>query len=332
MLFFMIKKTGEKFTPLAAIQNDVGRDFDVANSSLSEFGVMGFDLGYSLEDPDYLVLWEGQFGDFSNGAQIIIDQFISSGEQKWNRQSGLVLLLPHGYDGQGPEHSSARLERFLAMTDSPIKVADLSSLEKRQEYVKEANWQVCNVTSPANYFHLLRRQIHRPFRKPLCLMSPKNLLRHPLCQSSLSEFTDTELFTRVYPETFPDEINAPKDVRKVVFCSGKIYYELLEHRREHKIKDVAIVRVEQLAPFPFDLVNNVLDEYPTSEVVWCQEEPENMGAWHYLFFQMRETMKNSSCLATEPSYVGRRPAASPATGSNAVHLKEQKAIIEGALA
>jgi len=222
--------------------------FVASNSPLSEFGVMGFELGYSLEHPNQLVLWEAQFGDFVNGAQIIIDQFLSSGETKWLRQSGLVLLLPHGMEGMGPEHSSCRIERFLQQVDDcedTVPVMD----EANRKQIQQTNMQVVNCTTPANYFHVLRRQIHRNFRKPLIVASPKSLLRHKSAVSSLAEMGEGSQFKRVYPDELGSAV-APAKVRKVLFCSGKVYYDLAKHRDDIKCKDVAIVRLEQVAPFP----------------------------------------------------------------------------------
>lgn len=325
--------------------------FSISNSSLSEFGVLGFELGYSMENPDSLVLWEAQFGDFANGAQIMFDQFISSGEAKWLRQSGLTVLLPHGYDGQGPEHSSCRVERYLQMVDEdPYTLPEID--ESRWftgghlgSQIQKTNMQVVNCTTPANYFHVLRRQIHRQFRKPLIVVAPKNLLRHPLARSPLTEFDDKAedagiqgvRFKRVimdegkqdrspFPE--PDE-----RTKRVVFCSGKLYYELATERaKQDKQDDIAIVRIEQLAPFPFDLVMRELRRYPNAEVVWAQEEPKNMGA--YLHVQPRiqtciEGVGREAPLRIK--YAGRKVSAATATGFGSVHAAEQAAVIRDAL-
>lgn len=274
------QKTGKKYMPLAN-HSDNKQTIQICNSPLSEYGVLGFDLGYSLESPNQLVLWEAQFGDFVNGAQIIIDQFLSCGEAKWLRQTGLVMLLPHGYSGQGPDHSSCRIERFLGMCDEDADEMPIMSEDVRMQ-IQSTNWQIVNVTTPANYFHVLRRQVMRNFRKPLIIASPKNLLRHRDCVSSLEEMATGTKFQRLFPEIFPDELVAPSEVRRVLFCSGKVYYELLEHRRQNEIKDVAIARVEQIHPFPFDKVSEVMQSYPNAEVVWVQEEPKNMGCWNYV--------------------------------------------------
>lgn len=300
----------------------------ITNSNLSEFAVLGFEVGYSMEDPHSLVLWEAQFGDFSNTAQVIIDQFIASGEQKWHRQCGVTLLLPHGSEGQGPEHSSARLERFLAASDSnPYKYdgAEYCSVQLH-------NWQVCNVTTPANYFHVLRRQIHRNFRKPLVLFTPKSLLRHRLAQSPLEEFGKDRMFQQLLPEAFPDEIAAPAKVKQVIFCTGKVYYDLLERRRELEHKDTAIVRIEQLAPFPFAKVTEIGELYPKAQITWCQEESMNMGAYYYVYHHLLAGLNGGSVKNAKrvPRYVGRPPSAAPATGSSKQHKVELEALLSDA--
>jgi len=338
--------TGARYRPLCAA-GPPGL-FTVSNSSLSEFGVLGFELGYSMESPAQLVLWEAQFGDFANGAQVMIDQFISSGEAKWLRQSGLVMLLPHGYDGQGPEHSSARLERYLQQSDeSPFSIPDMNADTRRQ--IQNSNWQVCNVTTPANYFHLLRRQVHRDFRKPLILMAPKNLLRHPKCKSSLNEFDDLDdatngqgtRFKRLIMDAAETERSRTpppkKDVKRLVMCSGKVYYEL-DAEREAKsggqagstATGVAIVRVEQLAPFPWDLVLRELRRYPDAEVVWAQEEPQNMGAFMHVLPRL-QTALAAEGRPTAVRYAGRPPSASTATGFGGQHALEQAALLKDAL-
>ena len=284
---------------------------EVYNSLLSEVGVLGFEYGYSLADPRTLVLWEAQFGDFANGAQVIIDQFLASGETKWLRMSGLTLLLPHAYEGQGSEHSSARLERYLQLC-------------------AERNMAVCNLTTPASYFHALRRQLKRNFRKPLVIMTPKSLLRHKLAVSMLEEFAEGSRFRPVIPEI--DTIAPPEDVRRVVLCSGKVYYDLLAERRERSLADVALVRIEQLYPFPVATLPKVLSPYRNAEVVWCQEEPENMGAWGFLDRRLERLLADLDIAAKRPSYVGRREAASPATGLARTHAAEQAALVARALA
>lgn len=292
-----------------AMQNlapDQGR-FDCFNSPLSEFGVLGFEFGYSLASPNTLLIWEAQFGDFANGAQVIIDQFVSSSEDKWNRISGLVMFLPHGYEGQGPEHSSARLERFLQLC-------------------AEDNMQVCNLTSPAQVFHALRRQIHRKWRKPLVVMTPKSLLRTRESFSPREELSSGG-FQRLIDDSAVDDKSAKK-VRRVMFCSGKVYYDLAKHRDELGRKDVAIVRVEQFYPFPADAAQAAMKRYSkATEVFWVQEEPKNMGGWAFIRPYLEEV------IGTLPlKYAGRVPSASPATGSNAAHKLEQDMIMKAAFA
>ena len=302
--------TENRHVPLSHLREGKQSTYEVIDSPLSETSVLGFEYGYALAEPHALVMWEGQFGDFANGAQVIIDQFIASSETKWLRMSGLTLLLPHGYEGQGPEHSSARLERFLQLS-------------------AEDNWQVANCTTPANYFHILRRQIRRPFRKPLILMTPKSLLRHKMCVSSLADMGPGTKFLRVIPETNANMVE-DKKVRRVVLCSGKVYYDLLAERDTRGIKDVAIVRVEELYPFPAKPLAEQFKRYPKAEVVWCQEEPANMGAW--LFADRRiEAVLNECGRKERPSYAGRVDAASPATGYLKRHNKEQAELIDKAL-
>ena len=249
-----------EYVPLNNIARDQAK-IEIYNSLLSEAGVLGFEYGYTLADPRTLVMWEAQFGDFANGAQVIIDQFLASGESKWLRMSGLTLLLPHGYEGQGPEHSSARIERYLQLC-------------------AERNMCVANLTTPANYFHALRRQLKRNFRKPLVIFTPKSLLRHKLAVSSLDDMAEGSAFRFVIPEI--DAIKPPEQVKRVVLCSGKVYYDLLTERREKSISDVAIMRLEQIYPFPEKTLTRELTPYRNAEVVWCQEEPENMGAWNFV--------------------------------------------------
>ena len=298
-----------EYVPLNNICPDQAR-IEIYNSLLSEAGVLGFEYGYSLADPTTLVLWEAQFGDFANGAQVIIDQFLASGETKWLRMSGLSLLLPHGYEGQGPEHSSARIERYLQLC-------------------AERNMYVCNLTTPANYFHALRRQQHRNFRKPLVVFTPKSLLRHKLAVSKLSEFAEGSRFQFVIPEI--DDIAAPTDVKRVVICSGKVYYDLLAERRAKGVKDVAILRLEQMYPFPQNTLGRLLAPYANADVVWCQEEPENMGAWSFVDRRLEYVLKSLEGKARRPSYVGRQAAASPATGLARTHQAEQAALVQEAL-
>jgi 2-oxoglutarate dehydrogenase E1 component len=301
--------TEAKYIPLNHVADGQAR-FEVIDSPLNEAGVLGFEYGYSLAEPNALVLWEAQFGDFANGAQVIIDQFICSAESKWLRMSGLVMLLPHGYEGQGPEHSSARLERYLQLS-------------------AEDNWQVINPTTPANYFHALRRQMRRTFRKPLVVMTPKSLLRHKDCVSTLADFGPGSSFRRILIET--DQLVDDARVRRVILCSGKVYFDLVAERRKRKIDDIAILRIEQLYPFPFTRLGIRLAQYPNAEVVWCQEEPENMGAWHFVDRRIERALASIEGKAKRPLYVGRAEAASPATGSARTHLKEQADLVDRAL-
>lgn len=290
----------KEFNRLEGMSENQGK-FRIFNSLLSEFGVLGFEYGYSLSSPNTLVIWEAQFGDFYNGAQTIVDQFITAGESKWQRMSGLVMLLPHGYEGQGPEHSSARMERFL-------------------QNCAEFNLTVANVTTPANFFHLLRRQLARPFRKPLVVMSPKSLLRHPECVSSPEDFETGKAFQEVYDDA---NIKDAKKVKRVLLCTGKIYYDLLEKQREQKRQDVAIVRVEQLYPFPEKQLNAIAEKYNKAELFWVQEEPANMGAWQHLQrFWGDKALK----------LISRKPSASPATGFKKKHDKEQAELVDKAFA
>ncbi len=299
--------TEEKYIPLCQLPH---AKFEVYDSTLSEYGVLGFEYGFSLADPKTLVLWEAQFGDFANGAQIMIDQFIASGETKWLRANGLVMLLPHGYEGQGPEHSSARLERFLQLC-------------------ADDNLQVCNITTPANYFHALRRQMLRPFRKPLVIMSPKSLLRHPLAKSSREEFLGESQFRRIMSDT---TTIADDKVRRLVLCSGKIAYDLMEARDAAGIDDVSIVRIEQLYPFPGNPLAVRLKRMSNlQDVVWCQEEPKNNGAWFFVENQIENALTAAGHTGKRPSYAGRAASASPATGLASRHKAQQEALIAAAL-
>ncbi len=286
--------------------------FVAHDSPLSEMAVLGFEYGFSLADPKTLTIWEAQFGDFANGAQVIIDQFISSGESKWLRMSGLVMLLPHGYEGQGPEHSSARFERFLQLCG-------------------EDNWQVCNCTTPANYFHVLRRQMHRDFRKPLVMMTPKSLLRHKLAVSDIEMFTGDSTFHRILWDDDKDTLVKDDKIKRVILCTGKVYYDLLQERRDRGIDDVTILRLEQIYPFPHNALGAELKPYKNAEVVWVQEEPENQGAWTFVDRLIEKAMIDVDHKAARPSYIGRPPTASPATGSNSRHHAEQKKLVDEAL-
>ncbi|MGH6802238.1 MAG: 2-oxoglutarate dehydrogenase E1 component [Methyloceanibacter sp.] len=307
----------KKYTPLKHIAKDQAR-FEVINSMLSEEAVLGFEYGYSLAEPNALVVWEAQFGDFANGAQVIIDQFISSGERKWLRMSGLVLLLPHGYEGQGPEHSSARLERYLQLC-------------------AEDNWQIANCSTPANYFHILRRQLHRQFRKPLVLMTPKSLLRHKRVVSTLAQFGPDSSFHRLLwddAQFLPDQAIklVPDDkIRRVVLCSGKVYYDLYEEREKRGLNDVYLVRVEQLYPFPARALIQELGRFKDAEMVWCQEEPKNMGAWSFIEPNLSWVLEHIDAKHKRPHYAGRPSSAATATGLMSKHVRELKAFLDEAL-
>jgi len=290
-----------EYTPLSNF--GAKGQFTIHNSLLSEYAVLGFDFGYSLTTPNGLTIWEAQFGDFFNGAQIIIDQFITSAEAKWRRMNGLVMLLPHGYEGMGPEHSSARMERFL-------------------QQCAGNNIQVVNCTTPANQFHVLRRQLKRDFRKPLICFTPKKLLRYPTCVSSINDFT-----TGGFQEVLDDStVKAAATIKKVVFCSGKIYYDLMEGKEKAAVNDIAIIRLEQLYPFPIKQIKAILDKYKmATEFIWAQEEPENMGAWLHV---MRMFMKYTETENIKLKYIGRNENASPATGFSKTHGAQQQNIID----
>jgi 2-oxoglutarate dehydrogenase E1 component len=316
--------TEERYVPLNNLNADQ-QQFEVIDSALSEEAVLGFEYGYALSDPNTLVMWEAQFGDFVNGAQVVIDQFISSGERKWLRMCGLVMLLPHGYEGQGPEHSSARLERFL-------------------QQCAEDNMQVANCTTPANYFHILRRQMHRPFRKPLILMTPKSLLRHKKAVSTLADMAEGSSFHRVLhddaqtrPEVSGIKIKADKDIRRVVLCSGKVYYDLLD-AREKKVAsgqggdNVYFLRLEQFYPWPMKSLLTELARFPQAELVWCQEEPKNMGGWTFVDPWLELTLEKLEVTSKRARYVGRPASASTAAGQMSRHLKELEAFTTEALA
>jgi len=306
----------DRYYPLNNIREGQA-EYEVIDSMLSEYAVLGFEYGYSLAEPNALTLWEAQFGDFANGAQIMFDQFISSGESKWLRMSGLVCLLPHGYEGQGPEHSSARLERFLTMCGGD-------------------NWIVANCTTPANYFHLLRRQLHRTFRKPLILMTPKSLLRHKMAVSKREEFTVGSSFHRVLWDdaqhgNSDTKLAADSKIKRVVMCSGKVYYDLLEERDARGINDVYIMRYEQFYPFPAQSAVKELERFKNAEMVWCQEEPRNQGAWSFMEPNIEWVLTRIKAKHTRPTYAGRAAAASPATGLASKHKAEQAALVDEAL-
>lgn len=309
------QETEEQVKPLNNLSEDQAR-FEVINSMLSEVAVLGFEYGYSLAEPNALVLWEAQFGDFANGAQVLIDQFIASGEAKWLRMSGLALLLPHGYEGQGPEHSSARLERYLQLC-------------------AEDNMQVANVTTPANYFHILRRQLRRNFRKPLILMTPKSLLRHKKCVSRIEDMEMGSTFHRVLWDDgdarHGGTLKPADKIRRVIMCSGKVYYDLLEAREAAGIDDVYILRLEQLFPFPKSALKAELETLTHAEMIWCQEEPRNMGAWSFIEPFIEDVLGDMDMQHKRPIYTGRKASASTATGLMKRHLAERDAFLADAL-
>ncbi|MDI9408599.1 MAG: 2-oxoglutarate dehydrogenase E1 component [Candidatus Pacebacteria bacterium] len=303
------QETEARYTPLHHV-SDGQASFEIIDSPLAEASVLGFEYGFSLAEPHALVLWEAQFGDFANGAQVIIDQFIASGESKWLRMSGLVMLLPHGMEGQGPEHSSARPERFLQLC-------------------AEENMQVVNCTTAANYFHVLRRQVKRSFRKPLIVMSPKSLLRAKQVASDLKEFADGTRFKRIIPET--ESLGPDKTIRRVILCSGKVYYDLVAGRDKREIKDIAIIRLEEIYPFPGKLLGDELARYPNADLLWCQEEPRNQGYWNFVAEPIRDVISSLDIRAVRPQFIGRKAAAAPATGLLKRHLIEQEEIVDSAL-
>lgn len=307
--------------------------YTVCNSSLSEYGVLGFDLGFSMTNPHALIMWEAQFGDFNNTAQCIIDQFISSGQAKWIRQSGIVLLLPHGMEGMGPEHSSARLERFLQMSsDDPDKFNSDMSPTYEVDQLRDINWIVMNITTPANYFHAMRRQVKTPFRKPLILMTPKSLLRLPDARSSFDDMLPGTEIQRIIPDQSGQAEQSPQGVKKLVFCSGKVYYELNKERHHKQLeKDVALVRIEQICPFPYDLVKEQIQLYPNAQIVWTQEEHKNAGAWMYVQPRIDNLLRRHIKEPRRVGYTGRQAAPSPATGNKSQHLVEQARILTDTL-
>ena len=313
---FVDQTTEDRHYPLNHIREGQAR-YEVIDSMLSEYAVLGFEYGYSLAEPNALTLWEAQFGDFANGAQIMFDQFINSSESKWLRMSGLVVLLPHGFEGQGPEHSSARLERFLQLS-------------------AEENWIVANCTTPANYFHILRRQIHRDFRKPLILMTPKSLLRHPMCISDAADFQTGSIFHRVLwddaQKGHSQTVLKPDDqIRRVVICSGKVYFDLLAERDKRGIDDVYLMRLEQIYPVPTKSLVTELTRFRTAEFVWCQEEPQNQGAWSFIEPNLEALLTRVGATHTRARYVGRVASASPATGLMSKHKAQQDALVDEAL-
>ncbi|MHA1190000.1 MAG: 2-oxoglutarate dehydrogenase E1 component, partial [Alphaproteobacteria bacterium] len=311
------QNTEDRYTPLNNLEGVTGQ-YEVINSMLSEEAVLGFEYGYSLAEPNGLTLWEAQFGDFANGAQVLFDQFISSGERKWLRMSGLVCLLPHGYEGQGPEHSSARLERFLQMC-------------------AEDNMQVANCTTPSNYFHILRRQMHRTFRKPLILMTPKSLLRHKRAVSRLDEMSEESTFHRLLwddAQLLPDQdikLVPDEKIRRIVLCSGKVYFDLYEERARRGVDDIYIMRVEQLYPFPLKALCMELGRFKQAEIVWCQEEPQNMGCWTFAEPRISAVLDVISAKHRRPRYAGRIASAATATGMMPKHLAQLEQFLAEAL-
>jgi 2-oxoglutarate dehydrogenase E1 component len=313
---FINQETEERYYPLNNIRDGQGK-YEVIDSMLSEYAVLGFEYGYSLAEPNAMVVWEAQFGDFANGAQIMFDQFISSGESKWLRMSGLVCLLPHGFEGQGPEHSSARLERFL-------------------QACGQDNWIVANCTTPANYFHILRRQLHRTFRKPLILMTPKSLLRHKMAVSKAEEFQTGSSFHRVLWDdaqhgNSATELAPDDQIKRVVMCSGKVYFDLLEERDARGLTDVYILRIEQFYPFPALSLVKELQRFPQAQMVWCQEEPKNQGGWAFIEPNIEWVLSRTNASHKRAVYAGRAASASPATGLASQHKAQQAALVNEAL-
>jgi 2-oxoglutarate dehydrogenase E1 component len=315
---FVDQTNENRYTPLNHLRAGQAH-YEVIDSLLSEEAVLGFEYGYTLAEPKTLTLWEAQFGDFVNGAQVVIDQFISSGERKWLRMSGLVMLLPHGYEGQGPEHSSARLERFL-------------------QQCAEDNMQIVNCTTPANYFHALRRQLHRDFRKPLIVFTPKSLLRHKKCVSTLEEMAEGSSFHRVLWDdaqinngNTTIKLKGDSEIRRVVVCSGKVYYDLLDEREKRGLNDVYLLRLEQFYPWPMKSIMHELARFPNAELVWCQEEPKNMGGWTFAEPWLELTLEKMDVKMKRPRYAGRPASASTAAGQMSKHLKELEAFLEQAL-
>jgi 2-oxoglutarate dehydrogenase E1 component len=311
------QQTEARHTPLNHLGPGQAR-YEVLNSMLSEEAVLGFEYGYSTAEPGALTLWEAQFGDFANGAQVVFDQFISSGERKWLRMSGLVCLLPHGYEGQGPEHSSARLERYLQMC-------------------AEDNMQVANCTTPANYFHILRRQLKREIRKPLILMTPKSLLRHKRAVSRLDEMTNGTSFHRLLwddAQQLPGEkikLVADDKIRRVILCTGKAYYDLYEEREKRGVDDIYLLRLEQLYPFPTKALVQELSRFKQAEMVWCQEEPRNMGAWFFVDVFLQWVLNQIGAKHRHARYAGRPASASTAVGQMSKHLAQLKQFLDEAL-
>ncbi|CAD8143405.1 unnamed protein product [Paramecium octaurelia] len=321
---------GPSFVPLHAVipkgqEND---RLSIYNSHLSEYGVLGFEYGYSITNPNTLVLWEAQFGDFANGAQIIIDNYIASAESKWEVDSGLVMLLPNGMDGQGPEHSSGRVERFLQLSDDDPAVFERNLGVRLKRQMRNSNMQIVQCTTPANYFHSLRRQLRRDFRKPLIAMTSKKLLRLQAAKSKLNEFSEQARFSQIYDDPFPEQIDEPSQIQRVILCSGQVYYDILKKREDLKVKNTAIVRIEQLAPFPYEFLQAVIQKYKKAHFVWVQEEHQNYGPWSFVRPRIQSVIsKTQGLIQQQVQYIGRKPSGSPATGFHQLHEKEVQAYL-----
>lgn len=329
------QETNERYTPLIDYLNTDLKDhknnsiMSIFNSNLSEFGILGFEYGYSITNPNILVCWEAQFGDFANGAQVIIDNYVTSGEYKWGVQSGLVMLLPHGMDGQGPEHSSANMHRFLQAMDDDLDVVNPSRLDRVRKQILESNLQILCCSNAANYFHALRRQMRREFRKPLIMFNSKKLLRLKMANCNINELGEGLRFRRVIEEPYEAEIEQnPLNIEKVVLCTGQVYYDILEKRRKNQLKNVVIIRIEQLAPFPYDHLKAVIQNYKNANFIWCQEEHQNFGAWFYVSPRieliLEELKKTKQFEHSHVHYVGRKTAAASASGSSKIHEMEKQ--------
>jgi 2-oxoglutarate dehydrogenase E1 component len=319
------QKSFEHFYPLNQAQKnkDSNLKFKAYNSLLSEYGVVGFDYGYSLGSPDCLTIWEAQFGDFSNVAQPVIDLYLANGEVKWGLKSGMVMLLPHGLDGQGPEHSSSRVERYLQMLDDDIH--DPNYIKDDDMQVRLANYSVCNITEPANFFHVIRRQLLREYRKPLIVLTPKRLLRLKEAKNDMDAFTKVDRFRTVLPDGHPEDANDQKSIKKLYLCTGQLYYELLDKRRATKRKDIGIIRLEQIGPFPFNEVEKHLRQYPNAEVYWVQEEPANQAFLTYVQPRLDKVLKKLN--RPQSKHISRKVAAASAPGSTTTHKKQQEELL-----
>jgi len=327
------QKVERQWVPLSNVSASQA-PFTVCNSSLSEYAVLGFELGYSQVSPRFLTLWEAQFGDFANTAQPIIDQFLAAGESKWMSRTALTMLLPHGYDGAGPEHSNAHLERFLSLTEEdPGRAVPSDEADPRTRQTQDCNWQLVYPSTPANYFHALRRQVHRDFRKPLILFTSKSLLRHPLARSSIEEMGAGTMFRKLIPATLIQS-QSPSDIKRLVFCTGQVYYALMRAMEANGVKGVALARIEQLAPFPWDQVASECDRFPSaSSLVWCQEEALNLGAWPHISPRLQTCLSQLSLHHKDKqfSYAGRKTTAAVATGYKYLHQAEEHEFVSVAL-